>query len=134
MHPAEQLQGQTSQCVRARVGGEEVASSSSGRRSGSVVSVAMLVYINGWTAERCWLIDIQAVSARAAGGLSGRSVGGCGLMAECSSGGRESSEGLRLELCRSLLAFDIMRCDAMALARCHVRRSSSVLAEQYGFE
>ena len=82
MHPAEQLQGQTSQCVRARVGGEEVASSSSGRRSGSVVSVAMLVYINGWTAERCWLIDIQAVSARAAGGLSVRSVCGRGLMGE----------------------------------------------------
>ena len=47
-----------------------------------VVSVAMLVYINGRMAERCWLIDIQVVSARAAGGLSARSVGGRGLMGE----------------------------------------------------
>lgn len=74
---AQLLQGQ---CVRARVGGEEVASSGSGQ------SVAVQEYINGWmdgwTAERCWLMDTQAVSARAAGGLSARSVGGRGLMGE----------------------------------------------------
>lgn len=62
MHPAEQLQGQTSQCVRARVGGEEVASSSSGRRSGSGVGSDAGIYQ--------WMDDGAVLANRYSGSLS----------------------------------------------------------------
>lgn len=128
MHPAEQLQGQTSQCVRARVGGEEVASSSSGSGRGSGVGSDAGIY-QWMEAERCWLIDIQAVSARAAGGLSARSVGGCGLMGECSGGGRErpwtrALEAAAVDLC--FLRFPLISCDEMA--RCHVFLAESTVS------